>query len=286
MKLKLAIFLALFIVSLQLASAVVVNTVEVSEFTPGSEGTIRIELENILDRDVEDVSLKLQFIDTSFISVGSSQQSVDEIEEDEDEDFLFRVRASPSISPGNYEVPYVVEYRESGEDQIKTNSGTLGIRVTANPILTYTVSADNPVVGSQGTINLQIVNKGFFDARFVSVRLLPEDFVLLSESEVYIGEIDSDDFENAEFDVRFTKVSPQVTAIVEYINFDNERVIETVNMPVTVYSRERAQELGIIQQSQAGVYVPVIITLILLFVLWRLYRRRKKLKRKQRLGNE
>jgi len=277
------LFFFAILFSIKLSSAIVVNSVDVETFSPGKEGTIRIELENILNDDVEDVSLSLKFANLPFIPVGSSEQSVDEIEEDDDETFVFRIRSSPSATPGNYEIPYVLEYIVSGDDSPKTRNGGIGVQVEANPILDYSVSTENAIVGRQGTINLRIVNKGFFDARFVSVRILPEGFTVLSDENVYIGTVDSDDFENADFDVKFTRQSPSFLAIVEYVNFDNERIIDNIEIPLRVYTEERALELGLIQPSPLGTYIAAAVTLILLIVLWRFWRRRQRSKRRQRL---
>lgn len=268
---------------LGLASAVILNSVQVDTLEPGQEGNIRIEIENILSDDVEDLSLGLQFANIPLIPIGTSEQSIDEIEEDEDEDFVFRVKAAPDIVPGDYEIPYVLAYKIQGDDDIIARTGTIGIKVRANPILAYSVMADNPVDGQQGTITLRVVNKGFFDARFVSVRILPEEFTLLSDSEVYIGEVESDDFETASFDVKFTETNPEFRAVVEYINFDNQKVIENVVLPITVYTEERAVELGIIQPNRSVSYLLGAVTVILLIILWRIFRKRARLKRSQRL---
>ena len=104
-------------------------------------------------------------------------------------------------------------------------------------------------MGRQSKINLKIVNKGLADARFVSVNLNPSGFTLLSEKEVYIGTVDSDDFETATFEVIFTSEKPKLTATVEYTDFDNSKKLDEVNLPTKVYTQEKAIELGIIQRN-------------------------------------
>lgn len=280
---KTLIILATLVLTINLASAVIIDSVLVDTFAPGQEGTIRIEIENILDDDVEDLSVALTLTNLPFIPIGTSEQSLDELDEGDEEDFVFRIKASPTIIPGDYEIPYNIEYRIQGDKEILKKEGTLGVKVKANPILDFTVTADNPVEGKQGTVTLKIVNKGFFDARFVSVRILAEDFTVLSDKEVYIGEVESDDFETASFDVLFDKKNPEFRAIIEYIDFDNQKVIEPISLPLTVYSEERAIELGIIEQSKTVQTVSIVVTLLLIIILWRIFRKRARLKRSQRL---
>jgi hypothetical protein len=282
MKIQIA-FLIIAVLTINLVSAVVIDSVDVSTFAPGQEGTVRIEIENVLNDDVEDLSVRLQFSNLPFIPIGSSEQSLDELDEGDDEDFVFTIKASPTITPGDYEIPYTISYNLAGDDKIISRTGSIGVKVKSNPELSFGLSTDTPVEGRQGTITLKIVNKGFSDARFVSVKVLPEEFILLSDAEVYIGEIESDDFETANFDVRFTRTNPEFRAIVEYINFDNEKIIQTLNLPLTVYSEQRATELGIIQPSKAGAYISIAVTLILILILWRIFKKRQRLKRSQRL---
>lgn len=277
--------LIMFFLSLNLVSAVIINSVDADTFSPGKEGNIRIEVKNIFDKDAEDVSLNLKFTNLPFIPIGTSEQSLDEIQEDDEENFVFRVKASPTIVPGDYEIPYTIEYTLSGESEKNSRSGSIGIKVSANPILDYSVSTENPIISQQGKINFKIVNKGFSNARFVSVKILPNGFTLFSDENIYIGEIDSDDFETEAVNVKFTKINPRFQAIVEYIDFDNKQITENIDLPLKVYSEEKALELGIIQQSKIGIYVSIVILVILLVILWRILKKRQKLKRSQRLEN-
>lgn len=269
---------AIFLINL--ASAISITSVNAETISPGEEGEISITIENTLEEDISDVSVSLNLEGLPFIPIGSSEDTVDEIEEGDEETFSFDVMASNTITPGNYEVPYQISYLLN-ETQ-KNRSGTIGVVVKSNPILSFTATTDNPIVGETGEITLRIVNKGFFDARFVTVRLLPEGYTLLSEEEVYIGEVDSDDFETATFDVIFNQRNPTLQAAVEYKDFDNEDVIKTVSLPLTVYSREEALELGLIAESNTFLYVIIAAILIVLFFVWRAYRKRARLRRSKR----
>ena len=282
--LKIVSIVLSFILLSNLASAVVVNSVEVSPMSPGQEGTIRIEIENTFNDKVEDVSLSLDFKDLLFIPIGTSEQSIDEIDENEEEIFAFAIRAANDITPGQYEIPYTIFYTLNNEE--KSRTGTLGVKVEAQPDLTFTIETTTPVVGSSGRISLKIINKGFFDARFVSVRVLPEDFTLLSENEVYIGEIASDDFDTANFNVVFKNTDAVFNAVVEYKDFDNNLIIKNVEIPLQVYTNEEAVSLGIITPSRTVIYIIVVVVIIILIILWRWLRKKQRLKRSMKNNRE
>jgi len=117
------------------------------------------------------------------------------------------IRAANDISPGDYQIPYLLRFNLNDEQEERM--GTIGIKVTADTILSFSLDAENAIEGNEGKLTLKIVNKGFADARFVTVELLPVSYTLLSEREIYIGTVDSDDFETATFDVIFNKIIPQ-----------------------------------------------------------------------------
>jgi hypothetical protein len=272
------IFIAIFLVlAINAASAVVINSVQADTFAPSQEGQVTLEVENILNDVAEDVSITLSFQNTPFIPIGTSEQSVDEIDEDDDETFTFRIKAAPDVKPGDYEIPYTLTYTFDGST--KTKTGTVGIKVRANPVLTYTAESTNPIIGQKGKVTLKIVNQGFYSARFVSVKLLPKGFTSLSDDEAYIGEIASDDFQTTSFDVVFNSINADLVAAVEYTDFDNEKVTENVNLPIIVYTPQKATALGILPKSNLTFYISLIVIIIILIIVWRIIKKRRRLKR-------
>lgn len=277
-KLLTAVFLAL-VLSLNLVSALVINSVNTDTLTPGDEGVISIEVENILDDDVEEVSVQLKFNNLPFIPVGTSEKSVEEIDEGDEEDFLFRIKAANDVTPADYEIPYTLQYKLKDDSVVNVRSGTIGIRVTGSPDLVFSVTADNAVEKRSGEISFKRVNKGFTDARFVSVKILPDGFTLLSEQEVYIGTVDSDDFETSNFNVVFDSTNANFKAVLEYKDFDNNKVTKTIDLPVNVYSEERALELGIIKPNNSPQILAGLILVIVTFIVYRTIKKRRRLKR-------
>ncbi|MBS3074597.1 hypothetical protein J4447_04050 [Candidatus Pacearchaeota archaeon] len=264
------------------ASALTIKSVDYSTLTPGSQSALTIKVDNDFSRDVKDVSLSVNTAGTPFSVIGSSQDSADEINEDDDETFTFEIKASGSAKPGDYVIPYIIKYEL--ENVTKTENGNIGITIRGNPSLEYSASIERPVINEQTRINLKIINKGFADARFVSVKLTPQGYTLLSDEEVYIGSVDSDDFETAGFDVYLNSLSPVMNAAVEYRDFDNKKIVENIQILLTVYSRERAVELGIIKESNTGIIILLIALVIILWSVWRIIKKRRARKKMMSRG--
>src|SRR3989344_8148873 len=222
-------FLVIVIASTSFASAITVSSLTQGKLYPGEQVTISLSIKNTLNQDVEDVSMNLLLEETKFISVGGSEESIDEIREDKDKSFDFTLKASQDIAPGDYNIPYVISYTDPNPDNDGKKiekKGSIGVTVSARTELDYIASAENPVIGQQGKVSLKIVNRGFGDVKFVSVKIKPQGFTLLSSEDVYIGNVDSDDFETATYDVLFKDQTARLKASVEYRDFDNKKLVE------------------------------------------------------------
>lgn len=257
------------------AAQISVSDVELSELNPGEETTVRITIENTFDQDIEDISFTLNFAGLPLSPVGSSETSIDEIEDDDEESIAFRIRASPTAEPGDYQVPYTLSFGNG----TRAKTGTIGVRVKGTVELALTVDAENPVVGQQGRLSAKLINKGFADARYVSITLVPDGLDILSEDTLYIGDISANDFESATFDVMYTSKNPVANVLVEYRDFSNVLQRRTFTEEVQAYTHDEAVKKGIIQKSNAPLYVSLIVILLVLWIIWRTVRKRRKMKR-------
>jgi hypothetical protein len=263
------------ILVLSFTSAMTVKSVKADNFQPGEQQEITLDIKNTINEDAEDVSLTLDLANLPF-SLVDSDDNPDEISDDDSEDFDFTLKASGSAKAGDYQIPYTLSYNNN-----QTKKGTFTLTVEAEPELVYSVSTDTPVVGSKAKLTLNIINKGLGDAKFVSLTLIPEGYTLLSDENVYIGTIDSDDTQKENFEVIFTKQNPTLTAKVEYKDFDNNLITKTINLPVTVYSQEQALKLGIIKANNTGVYILVLAVGIIGWIIIRKIRKKKRLNKAQ-----
>lgn len=272
---KLVLLLAQLILITASVNALSIDSVIVDTVQPGEEGTIKIDVENEGNDEVQSISFRLRFPnDSSIIPLGSSEATLDSLDEDEDESFGFRFRVANNLAAGTYSISYTLEYEE--DDDVETQEGTIGVIVSAEPEVEITANTQNAIIGQQGTLELRIVNKGLADARFVNVVIESEDITFINENSEYIGTIDSDDFETSSFDVIYNTKFPSITAIVTYKDFNNEEQEITETLSARAYTREEAIEKGILTKSNAGIYVGIVILLLVIWIIYRAIRRRRR----------
>lgn len=277
----------ILVVGLNLASAIVVDSEFVTLF-PGEEGSVRIEVENNDEIDYEEVSMQLILDNVPFTSVGSSEKSLDDLDEDDDDTVTFKIRPSTDINPGDYNIPYVLDYVNADDnDEEFSKEGSFGIRVSAKTELDFVLDvkgtdSTSPIVGREGRIDIEIINEGLGELKSLSIQIFPEGYELLSPDKIFVGSVDSDDTDIASFDVIFSQPSARLKAVIDFKDFDNNDETRNIELPFNVYTLEEAQQLGLVSTGSPMTYIIVLVVLIIIWIIWRRARksRRKNNKKK------
>ena len=151
------IFALMLVSTMALASAMIVSDVEGGKVFPGESTKVQLTVDNTLTDDVQDISVVLNLEGTGFTSVGSSEDSIDEIREGKDESFSYTIKAPSTLRPGEYNIPYTIIY--TFQDSSNRKNGSFGITVGAKTELSYSIESNNNVIGEQGELSLKVVNK-------------------------------------------------------------------------------------------------------------------------------
>ncbi len=267
----------LVVLALQFIPALIIDSDYITIY-PGESGKITLNIENNENFEIEDVSVALDLSELPFTTIGSSEKDIDDLDEDDDDDVSFTLRASTDIIPGDYDIKYIIKYVNADNNSETYNkTGTFGLRVSAKTDIDFSVETDeNAILGQEGSISLEIINKGLGEIKSVSVQIFPQGFELLSGDKIFVGTIDADDSDTATFDVIYKTTNPVFSAKIDYKDFDNQDQTETVNLPFKVYTREQALKLGIIKNPNYIPYIIIGILIVAFFIYRRIRKRRKK----------
>jgi hypothetical protein len=278
----------LLLINLSLVSSLATNADYVVVY-PGEEARVSIEIENTEDFDIEDVSIQILLssvledgtpVSLPFTFIGSSEREIDDISDGDEESVSFVLRPSTDITPGDYNIPYSIRYFEEDEDVEYEDAGTFAIRVSARTELDYVIELrDDPIVGRQGTISLEVINMGLGEIKSMSIEVFPEGYDLKSKSKVFIGTINADDTDTASFDAVYTDSNPRLNAKITYKDFENKDQVEQITIPFQAYTVEEALQKGLIQQNNTALYVVIVIVVIIAWIVWRRMRKRRRKKK-------
>ncbi len=263
---------------------------EPSEIAPGEEALVKITLNNIADSLMKNIRVKLDlyeklttstsitFNELPFTPIGSTNElSLKKLQKGESEDITFKLIVDPDAEPGIYKIPVILSY----SDEIGTN-------YTRNYITALLVN-DKPKVysmvemseiyqgGGAGIIDIKFINKGLTDVKFLDVELKEtEDYKLLSSPKVYIGNLNSDDYETAEYKILVKKTRAEklnLSAHIVYRDAVNNEYEEDIIIPLILYNAKYNGNGGIGFGSILFILI-IIGAGIFLFKRWK--RKKKK----------
>src|SRR3989338_11090752 len=257
-----------FFVKIQTHDAILsVDSVSVDKKTlePGSSSAVKIKLSNKADSVLEDIKAKLNLGGLPFIPLGSTnEKSIYKIDSKGSYEFDFELLANPDAASGVYQVPLKIVYSdELGKTYFKNS--TLGFVVGAKPDLSVTLDTTEVYEAKKpGEVVIKVVNKGVTDIKFANVRLMSsKDFRILSNDEDYLGNIDSDDYETAEFKIYVENKKDKKIILpisIEYMDANNNEYKTEMNIEMPLYSTSEAKRFGLVNgNGTVGFFIAVLI---------------------------
>ena len=290
---KILIALCMVLISLSLVAAVSITDVSSNpaEVIPGETINVVIDIENIFEYDVTNLNVKLDLSGENVPFApyqSSSEKFLDELDDGDEEDFRFKLIALPETHTGIYKIPVKISYNYEGEnDTVLEGQKQELISVTVNSEPELKVSLDDSVVlvkGKENVFTLKIVNSGLSDVKFLYVVVSNAAGIkFLSEKEKYIGDIDSDDFDNVDYNVVVNvdaSNSITIPITLKFMDATNKEFTETSNLVLKTYSLKEARKFGLVDKPKVTAYVVVFI-LVAGYIAYRILKKRKLKKRRR-----
>lgn len=269
--------------------------------SPGKEATFTLTIENLASKDMKDIRVNLGLVmiraattsitveELPFSPIGTTNEIIIEhLASRAIKEVSFRLLTEATAESKVYKIPTTITYSDYSEGNYST-SGYASFVIQSEPDLTVTVEGNTITApGQRGTISLKFVNKGIDDIKFLNVKLRSHDhYTTLSPEEVYVGNIDSDDYETEDFELLLSDdcceesgkiFLPLELSYKDDANQDYEIVLD--DLAFTVYSEEEREALGLDDgDSKTGIIIVVLIVAVGLVVYY-LMRKRKRAKKK------
>ncbi|HTY43616.1 MAG TPA: hypothetical protein VMC80_00015 [Patescibacteria group bacterium] len=303
MKTKILIlFAAIFIAQLYLASALTISSAisNPNQIQPGQQIGLDLSIKNDLNNDVNNVAVSLnlnglvQQIGTSQQIIypavpfspyqSSNQKVIDSISSDDHESVHFDLTANSDAPSGTYSIPITATYTlDNGTVVPNEQIGVVSIIVNAKPNIVVSSIGPALIKGQSGKITIQVVNSGLGTSNFLSINLGSINGISITNSNnAYIGNINSNDFDTADFNVFVNSNAPSTISIpveVTYTDSQNNQIVQDNALLVKTYTPKEARSVGLTSGGSAGLIIILIIILIVGFFIYRSVRKRRKNKR-------
>jgi LPXTG-motif cell wall-anchored protein len=220
------------------------------------------------------VSLELDLTDTEISTVGTTtKQTIAKIEGGEDAVFSFSILADPEAQSGVVRVPLTITFTATDGEEI-VQSETTGILVHSNPEVSVLLDrVSRSADGKEVAVLLRVVNKGLSQIKFAEIEVQDTDGydVGSGRRSAYVGNIDSDDFQTAEFSVVPKGDTFELKANLKY----SDALNKAYDVPVTI--EVNAPPASGSSGASKLIWIAVAIVVVGGIFLWR--RRSKKERR-------
>jgi len=240
---------------------------------PGDTAKLNMKIQNTGDSLIKDikVSLNLNSSGLPFIPIGSStEKRIYRIKSDERIDLSYDLGVLGNAESKFYKLPISFDYfDESGREYSKED--IVGVVVADEPsLMAYVKSSDIIKAGQKGTITVEVANSGVTDIKFLKLKLQEENgYNVISNNEVYIGDVDSDDTESEDFEVYVSKDSKNeisLPIIMDYKDANNKQFSEKRELKLMLYNNKQIKTMALEEPSKAWIFIAIIIFVIGFFV--------------------
>ncbi len=254
------------------------------QISPGNEFEVSLNIKNNADSLVREVTVALDMSDDDipFAPSGSiSQKQVYQINSNTEKIIRFDIVALPEAEGGIYKVPVSISYNdETGTSYSKTD--IISLKVASSPDLLVNIDSSEIIEDKKsGEIVIKIVNRGLTNIKLLTAEIMENEmFEVLSYEQAYVGNIDSDDYETANFEIRTKSYDPviDIPLKLSYMDSTNKEHEQTVDLELHTYSSSLAA--NVISEVVKGAVIIAVIVGGGLFLYNRLKKRKKK-KRKE-----
>jgi hypothetical protein len=284
----LVLLTVIFLTQIYLASALTITsaTSNPSEIQPGEKFSLELRIENNLNQDIEDVVVSLDLSKVTYFAPyqSSNEVRIEGIDEDDDETANFDLITSSNAVSGTYTIPVTIKYTEDNGTKVPSESlGVVSVIINAKPKIDVSSEGSVLIKGTNGKVTIKVINSGLGDAKFLSISLNSILGIQSTNSnKVYIGNIDSNDFDTADFDVFVNTDAPSTINLpvkLTYTDSRNNQITESEIISIKTYTIKEATELGLIKKNNTLGVVLSIVGVIVLFLIYRRIRKKNRTKR-------
>lgn len=254
----------------------VITEVEFPEtVVPGTRTRMNFTIENRANAYFRNIELSMDpDKETPIVISGTSSKRVSEIAPEEEKDLSFDLNVGQTADNGVYSIPITLEYENEAGATITKEEST-GVVVGGRPNLELGVNQGTVNAGSRGTVTLRFVNRGEGTAKFVKIESGEgEGYQILEGGNVYLGDMNPDDYQTAEIDIHADKTADQISIPVEMTYQENgeERTV-TQQAEVNVLTSE---EQALYRKNGGSSILPLAAVMVIVLAGGIYYWRRKK----------
>lgn len=244
---------------------------------PGNIVRLEFDLVNHGDGSAKDIEISLNQSNLFAVS-GSGENFVNEIKPDNSVELSFVLTIDPSVSAGTHSIPVSLAYLDEIRNENYSTTEYIGLTISGeyNFIVTlHSQEASTP--GTLTSATVKIINAGDQKARFLTVNVLSSDPLIdITPQTVYIGNLNSDDYDTQKFSFKTQEVAPGTYPLrleIYYKDMYGMGYTEQHSVNVRLYSADELPGGGV---SPSVIAVVGFVVILVGYFMFKRLRPKKK----------
>lgn len=221
---------------------------------PGEKGEIAVTLTNYAKTSIRDITLDLD-LNSYFSPIGStSKKRITNLNPGEEREIIFEILTLPDTMPNAYTIPIDISYYDVSSNYYTVTEHT-GIIVNSDIDYLFNLESSSTFSpDTSGEIIVSVSNIGLGMMKFLTLSLEnTDDYYVIGKKTEYMGNLESDDFETAEFKI-FARSNNQKNTIplkftINYKDDFNREFSEQKEINLQVYDRNEIKKYGLLPDS-------------------------------------
>jgi hypothetical protein len=251
---------------------------------PGKEFDLNFKIKNLALSDISNVKVTLN-IDPNvaqgqinldelmpFYPIGIANHKVlDKISAGKESLVNFKLSVDPKAESKIYKLPITVEYTNNKGEKL-SKEFFISVRVFDKP--EYVINLENTEIyknNQRGRIIISISNIGTSKLNYLRTTLQENnDFTIISPKMVYLGNLESDDFETSDYQlfIETDKKEVKLNFLIEYKDEFNIDYSDTKSVTLKLYEGDELIKYNLEEKKNNNNMIIGLMVLLLVSVFW------------------
>jgi hypothetical protein len=256
------------------------STTDPETVSPGQNAKLTLTFSNEGNTALEGITVGVNLDDLSEISpTGTGTELIiQKIKPGETGEAVFSFILAPDAEIKVYKVPLDLEYEDArGTDYEKTTHTSIIAAAQPEYILNLEES-DVYKKKESGNVVISLSNIGVGDINYATITLKENDYyTILSPDAVYLGNLESDDFETAQFTLYTNHYAEEIPLefTLFYKDNYNKNYEEEITLQMKLFTSGEAKRYGLVEPGNSWIILLLLITAGAGYYWWK-YKRKKK----------
>ncbi len=235
---------------------------------PGQPVTVQFTLGNPGSVGIKNADIKLD-LENTFSTINSgTKKRVQYISPGSTAKVSFELASDPTTQVKLYSIPVNLTFQDDQNKQYSDTAKVSLMMYSSPELLVLMDSIGTAGLDTPGTLSVKVINKGVMNVKYVTLVLNESrDYTFLSPSpELYLGNLDSDDFETASLILKPLTKTPVLHGVLLFKDAYNAQLSQEFTLPLTLVS---AKDLG--KSSSFWIWIVVVLVLGGGYWVWKKY---------------